>query len=345
MQNSNNSTRYCLLVLWFLLMTVILTSCTMLPSNPIETSKTIESTVETTTAIGISPLATLAPSKTPIATVTVTSSPSMTPSVTVSVTALPSKTPTVTITPVPTITPLPTIPPQQYGQLYSELMSNNGGCVLPCWWGFKLGEASLDEVHQFYTSFDTHIFEQDENDVISLLEAKFLDPQIENGTQVRHTFIAEDDVLIEAQIEIVFDPNYQITPLLQRLGQPSEIWMWTIPEPYEGILPARFYLYFPEKGVFILYGTGGRSVNDTVNICFDDYGGTILHLWVPTIWDPNYTKGFIERLNESSQRLAYKDYHSIDGVSNWDVEQFYTIISAPTHSECLETPSDLWSPP
>ncbi len=270
--------------------------------------------------------------------------PSTTPSPTTMITSIPSATPTATSTPTPTLLPLPTIPPQGRGQVYTDLMSSNGNCTLPCWWGFELGETSIDEIRQFYMTFDTFISEQVSRSGISVLTAKFEDPQIENGIQVRHTFVAQDNVIIEAEIEVNIHPNYQIEPILQQLGQPSEVWMWTIPEPREGVLPASFLLYFPARGILVSYAVFAERVDDSVKVCFDEDGSTMLLLWKPAIWDTDENKGFVERANESSS-FTLQGERPIDEVSNWDVEQFYAILVDPTRTECLETPSDLWAAP
>lgn len=217
-----------------------------------------------------------------------------------------------------------------------------------------MGVASLDEVRQFYTAFGPYISEWQEfdphipvQDRILGLTVTFVDPQINEGMQTSHIFFAQGDVVIEAEITANYEPEYRITPILQQLGQPAEIWMRTVPDIYEGILPAVFRLYFPEKGVFVVYGTGGVRVNDTVNICFDGFDGregAILHLWNPSIWDPEGNKGIEERADGSSGGLISEGY-PIDEVSNWDVEQFYNVLVNPTHTECLETPANLWPSP
>ena len=221
--------------------------------------------------------------------------------------------------------------------------------MLPCWWGFELGVTTLGEVRQFYTAFNTYITEQSRADGITILTAKFVDPQIENGNQVVHSYVAKDDIVIEAQIPVINLPQYQIESLLQLLGKPSEVRMLTRTDPVEGLsstrLPARFFLYFPKKGVFVSYSTGGIMDENSINICFDVDNGETLRLWSPNIWDPNDDKSFDDRLKASREALLYPDYRPLDEVSNWDVEQFYTILSDPAHSECLETPSELWSPP
>jgi hypothetical protein len=297
----------------------------------------------TTTVSLMTPSATsaIAPSTTPTATVTATPVPSFTPAPTI---PSPTVTATSTPTPWPTLPPLPTIPPQQRGQVYRELMNSNGGCELPCWWGFELGKATEEQVKQFYNSLGAYIFEREYPDGYSIVETLFVDPQIEDGIQVRHMFLAQDGIIIEAEVQVRSQPDYQIEPILQRFGQPSEVWMWTIPEPYEGILPTRFRLYFPEQGILVLYGTGGVRIGDEVNVCFDRRGGAILLLWDPEIWDPDGTKGLIERANDSSE-LTLEGDHPIEEVSNWNAEQFYTVLTDPTRSDCLLTPSELWPAP
>lgn len=203
----------------------------------------------------------------------------------------------------------------------------------------------MEEVRQFYETFDASLIEQTGNAGRSALYVTFVDPKIEAGTQVRHLFRIQDGTVIEVEAQVRRQPDYQIEPLLQQLGLPAEIWMWTIPETYEGILPASFRLYYPEQGVLVAYAVEGARVDDAVQVCFDGLGSVILRLWDPFIWDPDGAKGFVDRANETSELGFDRDFYPIEEVSNWNVERFYTILTAPSHSACLETPSNLWSPP
>lgn len=329
-----------------LLMGVVLTACSISSSNgqPSKDDILAGNLTSTITATAILPLATPIPSATPTDNDTATPSPSVIPTSTIIDIPSPSTTPVASSTPVPTLTPLPTIPPEQRGDTYAELMSSNGGCALPCWWGFELGTASLDEVRQFYMAFDISIVEQVGNGGRAALYITFVDPEIEDGVQVRHLFRVQDGKVIEAEIQLRSLPDYQIVPILQRLGQPSEVWMWTIPEPYEGILPAHFRLYFPEQGILVFYGTGAEKSGDEVKVCFNGLGSATIRLWDPIIWDPIGEKGFVERANDTSELILEGD-RPIEEVSNWDTEQFYTILRDDSHSQCLQTPSNLWPSP
>lgn len=334
-----------------LLVVLSLGGCTVSESN-------VENVSSTASEIGVAistltsfPLPTSTHSTTPTQTATATISPTPTPtpipptsSTPIPTPPIPTATTTSTPTPYPTFPPLPTIAPQQRGQIYSKLMDNNGGCELPCWWGFKLGETSTGEIHQFYTAFNAFVREQIGQNGLSVLDILFVDPQIENNIQTRHLFLAQDGIVIEAETHVGIKPNYQIQPLLQQLGQPSEIWIWTIPEPYEGILPTRIRLYFPEQGILVLYATAGENINDSVHICFDELGGTALYLWNPMIWDTDGDKGIVDRTNTTSSAFTLEG-NPIEEVSNWNVEKFYTTLVDPNHTECLETPSNLWRSP
>jgi hypothetical protein len=52
----------------------------------------------------------------------------------------------------PTITPAPTLSPEQEGDFLSSLMSNNGGCELPCWWGVTPGQTGEQEARDLFAS-------------------------------------------------------------------------------------------------------------------------------------------------------------------------------------------------
>jgi hypothetical protein len=240
-----------------LVMMLNLVGCTVSEPDARSSSDTVFATI----APVPSATPTVTPSATPAETITATPIPPSTPTPTFPV---PTATTTSTPTPWPTLPPLPTIPPQQRGQAYSELINNNGGCELPCWWGVEMGKTSIEEVRQFYATFDTFMIEQAGDSGRSALYVTFVDPQIEDGTQVRHLFRVQDSVVIEAEAQVRRQPNYQIEPILHQFGQPAEIWIWTIPEVYEGILPASFRLYYPELGILVAYAVEGVKVDNDV---------------------------------------------------------------------------------
>ncbi len=345
-KKSSCTNRWFWLILVFLLTAIGLIGCTTSTVDVLsdEAPEFVGEAASPMTTISISPPVTPAPPEKSVPTDTPSPIASPTPTATAIITPSPSSTATDTPMVAPTLTPLPTILPQQRGQVYYDLISSNGGCELPCWWGYEPGVTLIEHIKLFYSSLTTHITNRDFQDGRSRLTAKFVDPQIENETQVPHIFRAQDGIFTEAEIALNVQPDYQIRPILQRLGQPEEVWMWTIPKPFQGILPARFRLYFPEQGVFVIYATPGRKINDSVEICFDEPGGVSILLWDPGTWDPGGTKDIIDRANESSSIFALEGF-PIEEVSNWNTEQFYAALTNPNNSECLQTFSNLWLHP
>lgn len=336
----------CLPTVGFLFLALILASCVRTQPDGLtdKQSRSTPSLVPTVMESLEVHTATLVPSVISRATSIPTPNPSSTPMLSESATPSPSVEPATLTSVVPPPSPLPTIPPQDRGRAYADLVASNGGCELPCWWGLVLGESSLGDVRQRYAPFQPLFTEQTFPSGVASIYALFEDPQIENGTQLNHAFVAQDGVVIEAMIEIDRHPDYQIEPLLNRLGQPHEIWLRTLPNFREGILPMYFLLFYPDKGVLISYAMDGERDNNHVLGCFNGLGGVAVRLWDPLIWDPDGDKGFLDRTERGDFSLA-EGYLPIEEVSNWDAERFYIVLSDPGHTECLETPAGLWPEP
>lgn len=283
----------------------------------------------------------------PLPSTTPTVLPSATPLPTQTATLKPTRTtmPTETVTsPSPSLTPLPTIQPSQRGERYTELMTTNDNCQLPCWWGLEMGISTIDEVVQLYEPFDPVITIQDYPEGYAIVTIQFIDPNITGDIQTRHMFTILNGILIEAEIQVGKYENFTPASLMAQFGQPSEVWLWTIPKPYQGLLPASFRFYFAEQGILTAYAESARNVGENVEVCLNGNGGSILLLWRPEIWNPDGSKGFMDRANASAE-LTLEGHQPISEVSNWDAEALYTNLLNPDSTECLETPSNQWSPP
>lgn len=58
----------------------------------------------------------------------------------------------------PTWTPLPTLDQADKQRLVSDLLSTNGGCRLPCWWGLIPGKTNWAQAFQFLSQLDPNIY-------------------------------------------------------------------------------------------------------------------------------------------------------------------------------------------
>ncbi|HSH04547.1 MAG TPA: hypothetical protein VLL52_18700 [Anaerolineae bacterium] len=240
---------------------------------------------------------------------------------------------------LPTVTPYPTISIDEAGQLYQSLYENNNDCLLPCWWNFEVGKTSLEEVEQFYTMMGAYLYHRGMRDEI-ILEALFVNAHIEDGIQTRHIYRTQNNIIQEIEAQIGRKDNYQLKPLLQTLGQPADVWLWTIPNSWQDLHPARLLVYFPEKGVLLSYSILAERKNENIHLCFNQSGDANILLWSP---DKSY-ETIEERAQSSSELTIEENMRPIEEISSWHVAKFYeTIIN--NQSDCLQTPAELWPTP
>jgi hypothetical protein len=297
-------------------------------------------TAVTPSAMSITVTSSLAPTPTPPATATNTITPTPTATSTIAPTETPSPTPR------PTWTPLPTIAPESRPEAYYELLENNGGCELPCWWGFELGATTVDDVAQFYTKFDQYMSFQEEGKGYTAIYITFTDPGIENGWQTEHRFLAEDGIVVKANIIIGQHSYYQLEPLLQRFGSPAEVWMRTISDYEEdGRVPFIYTLYYPEHGILLDTGHFSAGAGTDTNMlvdCFEREDSLRIVMWDVASLDPAHEQFILDNSIGLPETQGEYVQRPIAEVSNWNTDMFFTVLSDPSRTDCLETLSEIW---
>lgn len=98
------------------------------------------------------PVATTIPDPTSIVTIQPTNTPTHQIQFTSTPHGTPLPTPAFTWTSLPI---LPTLSTSGADLLISDLLINNGGCKLPCWWGIMPGETPWNEAYQTLSTFAT----------------------------------------------------------------------------------------------------------------------------------------------------------------------------------------------
>ncbi|MCB0017961.1 MAG: hypothetical protein KDE09_09245 [Anaerolineales bacterium] len=278
-----------------------------------------------------------------------TDTPGATPSPTFTVTSTAVTTATVTLqriwettlTPIPGFQVSPTIAPEMREEYFLELMQSNGGCALPCWWGVEVGQSTMGQVRQLYERFDPHIVGTTwENGISSAIEITLDYVDSEHGSL--HSYAAVDDVVSSIYIDAGRTPQYQIGSVLAQLGAPSETWIWTYPEPaFDGQITMSFVMFFPQKGTIAYYELPVVRQDDNVEACFDTEGLSIFYFWLPEELNP-FGELSLKELVHPNSIFNVELSHPIQDVSNWDVNQFYSTLVDPNHTDCLETPADIW---
>jgi hypothetical protein len=210
------------------------------------------------------PLPTVAPSLTPIAELpTDTLAPSPIP---------PTRTPRPTA--VPTVTA-----DEEYA-FVSEMLRNNGGGRLPCWWGFIPGETPWETIKTFFVSRGMTILDHGDPEDYQDYTVVFNTPSHYGGYQ---RYIVKDGMLdgvgIHALPPVDEDGQrmygnpqfaedwkaYMLPQMLEVYGPPSQIFLGLGGAAW---MPFDLVLFYPEKGFLVQYsGSAERSERERHFLC------------------------------------------------------------------------------
>ncbi len=237
-----------------------------------------------------------------------------------------------------TMTSIPTLPPAEAEAQIIELLKNNGGCHLPCFWGFTPGQTER------------------------------IAPIIEQLGVDRRMVIKREDLLLETLIIIGGDQSVQIKPLKwlevhTKVYEKREKGINIIyGDPYYSkyfkyyTLPHLLSTYGPPENVYVFLDTGIADMGLGVDLYLLhlDYPkqGWVAHLQMPLKYRDNLLVGCPSeaftnlRLWSPSDpardyELTPSDLFTIEEATGMTIEEFYEKFKNPENTECLETPSDI----
>ena len=229
------------------------------------------------------------------------------------------------------------------------MLQNNGGCQLPCWWGFTPGETSWQATRDFFTSLGKETWG---GGGILNYTVFFNTPGHYESYQ---SYIGEDGTLEQIGVHAVPSADedgyrvygnsqfaedwrvYMLPQILEAYGLPSQIFLGLGGAAW---MPFDLVLFYPEKGFLVQYsGSAERSEGGTF-LVYPHRAEITLDLWVPEqymsledvpgVGSYTYAAGEMSRL------------HSLEEATGMSVEQFYETFVQPENETCLETPVDLW---
>jgi hypothetical protein len=166
-----------------------------------------------------------------------------------------------------TATPLPT-PNLLAAPLAQDLLfAGDEGCTLPCWYGLRVGESSVEEIEQAlryaFGFSDDYVFRQDviysNGDEYHYLTVTWLaDP---TAPEVKRVYVsAQFDPASDTLQRIWIDADYpalmhQVSPqrLLRELGAPAEVWIYLAQTEIVQIGVLDGWFINPDAGVSIRF--------------------------------------------------------------------------------------------
>jgi len=255
-------------------------------------------------------------------------------------TPVPTSTPTFTLTPILTRAPLltwtprPTLPPAEAEALVLDLLTNNAGCQLPCWWGFTPGRTTWQEARSFLATFASDIYSASATD--RSYEVYIHVPERISPRPLRHIYTVKDGIIDNIEIHTGNSLSYWLHTFLSSNGQPGEVWLSTGTEPRDGYLWFSIVLFYPDQGIVSRYDEPFAKVKgNQVEGCPHRY-------LFPTIilWAPENKVTFNEALNWVDPDAHYL---LLEEAAGMNVKTFYETFKNLETSTCLKTPVELWS--
>jgi hypothetical protein len=249
-------------------------------------------------------------------------------------------TPTYTRLP-PTWTPLPTLAPTEARAFAMNLLIENSGCNLPCWWGFIPGETRWSEAQQFLAQF-AHISGGASTDDPSMLyeEAKIPVPKSVFHIPLQQLYHIKDGVIQTMEVSLGRGVStYRLSSFLNTYGEPAEIKILTYQNANPpGFLPFLITLFYPDKGIYAGFGPEEAEVRGgVVRGCKLDRSANMFGLW-----SPEQKMTIDEADKEFHSYVADEPFFSLEEAANMDVSTFYETFRKPNSSVCIETPAKLW---
>lgn len=280
-----------------------------------------------------------------------TSSPTNTPVPTFTLTPTLTLTPTFTFTPFPTITssptmtytPLPLLRGEEMFTTITDLIKNNGGCRLPCWWGITPGETSWGEAKHFLASFVYEIVEDEftieEGGKEVVIEYKCIQFFVPGEGRREYTvFHVRDGIVIKIFAGLLYKYRefYPIYKILQEYGEPNEIWVHAHPTPTGEWTMSVSLIYQGRSFSASYWNSNGFDKGNNIYGCFGKEGASL------RLFPSEKVLEFGDVINLSP--YAHIGVHDIKTATGMDVTTFYETYQDATNPVCIETPAEIWYP-
>ena len=296
-----------------------------------------------------------------------TPSATVTPTLASSATLVLTSTAFPTSTAIPSTTPtaVPALPVEEARARLLELLSDNGGCSLPCLWGITPGKSTYQEAETIlrplssvsdhtsfipgvgsllptYTEGDmelsvflAYLFTHD--GVVSMVAFKARETEQVMSNNERISFPAFDSPSLAERAGY-----YMLPRLLSEQGIPTSVMIATEGGPLRNMEVGNFLivLLYPDEGIWANYETQRHLIGSNVRGCPSPSNAHVeLELF------PSGNSGqFYELLGQTDWAVKEGWYKPLEEVTSMSVEEFHQTFRQPTGG-CIDTPAELWPEP
>ena len=242
-----------------------------------------------------------------------------------------TSTPTSTATSLPpSLTPLPVLPSEQANSLVWELLVNNAGCELPCYWGITPGETAWQNANQFFASFTDRI-DQGPTKTYVINGANYS----ETGYQVNKTIpdysdpVSSSYMVTNGIVEKIYvfpiatELRYQLHQVLMKFGMPDEVLAWLLEDTPSGKPWFQFFLFYKDRGITAVYDGPAQYDGNVLQVCPEAVGPKLI-LIPPRSKDVYGMDGMERDAYDAPFRIP-----SLNDLPGKSIESFYETMKVP----------------
>lgn len=242
----------------------------------------------------------------------------------------------------PTLTPvfLPTLSASEAQNLISDLMANNAGCQLPCWWGFIPGESSWQSVEAFLQTVQAQISSSTNSQGDQSYEVHIPAPDPKYTDPIRQSYQVHKGIVEWIETPSILNaPPYYLPNVLIAYGEPDEIWISA--QAYAPLInPFRIVLFYPNYGMMVMYSEDAIQQGEMLRECPKSLSGSAL-----AAWPEDFELTFADAVNRSRQFQFETPFRTLEESTGMSVTTFYSSFKDPESVLCLQTPAILWPVP
>jgi hypothetical protein len=255
-----------------------------------------------------------------------------------------------------TWTPLPTLSTEEAISHVTQLLTDNAGCALPCWWSIVPGATSKMEVVQFLDSFVMESWKNkaeisEQGDVIFSYGAAYsVNPGSESARNTYDEIYGVSNlgsIGLEIRNDVVDaisiapfgnEISYQLHQLLSDFGKPDQVYISTYSSSPDGVLPFNLVLHFVDDGILAYFYDWSAEMKSNSIVWCPSSIGPELFLWSPD--DKNLNFDEIQQLTVNADSTS--PLRELKEVSDFDIDVFFETFRMQGDGRCLITSAELW---
>jgi hypothetical protein len=251
----------------------------------------------------------------------------------------PAPTRTATFLPTLTWTARPTLTEDESVEAIRDLTSTNGGCRLPCVWGFTPGVTTWSEAEAFLLTLrpEIDIVGPDiitRNSISYIANSYYVSYQIPEMPRRVGIRIGVLDGIV-SDISAGYGKPLELDNILSEYGEPQEAYIDTLADFPGGDMPFILTIYYPDQHFFAKYEVTARKQNGLLIGCLQ---GTSPYLFTWSQAESEFvtTQRVLDWIGGATSTKPLEE------VTDMDINSFYNIFKNPTNSTCIETSEEYW---